>query len=427
MLKVKEFKNRVSFIDNTLKKEYEYLINKKYKEISDREEQKNNRYFKKCLLQNTKTKEMLNMNKDIIKDFNNYKYLTYLKCKEIDRISREEDLEPIFITLTNPSEFHPFLTSKDKKTFKGLNSNFKFFNIENRIDESYENINSIFREFYKNVKKRENKEMKFIKVIEPHSSLICHLHCIFYIKKGTYLKVVKKFNTIKKKHNLTHCQIDRLKESKGSSYIIKYLLKNYKNEDIKNFNGYKKNHKIRIFTMSNLQLSTSIFKKLYYNNQKLNKKIIEQIKKDKLKKYHNLYDFYTKNTTVKVVNENNEIIKTHNYNDVKKRFIVYKQIIKEDKEKKEVIKEYSKTIQIKSKDLKELLKKNKEEDNRLIFKIKNKLKDKNNKLIFEIDVIKKINIYNDIKTDKILNFCIYDKKEKKEIYNIKDFILIKLI
>lgn len=427
MLKVKDFKNREAFIDNTLKKEYEYLINKKYKEISEREEIKNNRYFKKCLLQNTKTKELVNMNKDIIKDFNNYKYLTYLKCKEIDRISREEDLEPIFITLTNPSEFHPFLTSKNKKTFKGLNSNFKYFNLENRIDESYENINLIFRELYKNVKKRENKEMKFIKVIEPHSSLICHLHRIFYIKKGTYLKVVKKFNTLKKKHKLTHCQIDRLKESKGSSYIIKYLLKNYKNEDIKNFNGYKKNHKIRIFTMSNLQLSTSIFKKLYYNNQKLNKKIIEQIKKDKLKKYHNLYDFYTKNTTVKVVNENNEIIKTHNYNDVKKRFIVYKQIIKEDKEKKEVIKEYSKTIQIKSKDLKELLKKNKEEDNRLIFKIKNKLKDKNNKLIFEIDVIKKINIYNDIKTDKILNFCIYDKKEKKEIYNIKDFILIKLI
>ena len=100
-----------------------------------------------------------------------------------------------------------------------------------------------------------------------------------------------------------------MKDAKGSSYIIKYLLKNYNTEEIQKFDGYKKNHKIRIFTMSNLSLSSSIFQKLYYSNEKLNKKITEQIKKGKLKKYNNLYDFYTKNTTIKEVNENNEIIK----------------------------------------------------------------------------------------------------------------------
>lgn len=431
MLKVKQFKNRTAFNNNSLKNEYEYLINEKYLEISKKHEEKTNKYLEKCLLKNNLTNELIKFQKDIIKDFNKYKNLTYLRAKEVDRIAKEEELEPIFITLTNPSEYHPFKTSKEKdkekRKFIGLNYKFNFLNLENRIDESYENINNIFRELYKNIKVRENKKMKFIKVIEPHASLVCHLHAILYINKESYLKVVKQFNNIKKKYNLQECEIEKMKKAKGSSYIIKYLLKNYKTEEIRKFDGYKKNHKIRIFTMSNLPLSSSIFKKLYYNNEKLNKKIVEQIKKDKLKKYHNLYDFYTKNTTIKIVNEFNEIIKTHNYNDVKKRFLVYKQIIKQEKEQKEIIKEYYKTIKIKSKDLKELFKKNKYENNNLIFKIKDKIKDKNNKLIFKIDIYKKKKNSFETKREKILNFAIFDTKIKKEIYNIKDFLLIKVI
>ncbi|MDZ7819429.1 MAG: hypothetical protein U5K55_12870 [Aliarcobacter sp.] len=76
---------------------------------------------------------------------------------------KTEENEVIIITLTNPSNFHPFVFDKEKQEFKRLNKNFNFKNLETRIDESYININKIFREFYKNVKKRENKEMKFIK------------------------------------------------------------------------------------------------------------------------------------------------------------------------------------------------------------------------------------------------------------------------
>ena len=98
---------------------------------------------------------MIQISKDIVKDFNKYKNLTYLRAKEVDRIAKEEELEPIFITLTNPSEYHPFRTSKEKdkskRKFIGLNHNFNFLNLEDRVDESYESINNIFRELYKNI------------------------------------------------------------------------------------------------------------------------------------------------------------------------------------------------------------------------------------------------------------------------------------
>ena len=267
MLKEKPIIN-ISY-KHPLVQEYKYLIRKKYQKVSEVRELKSNRFLSKCIIKNVLNDEMFTIKQDVLEEFNETKNLIYLKCKELERMTKEEDLEPIFITLTNPSEFHPFITSKDKTKFVELNPNFNFLNLEDSIDESYINVNKIFREFYKNVKKRENKSMKFIKMIEPHRSLICHLHRILYIKKGTYLNVEEKFNRIKEKFELEQCKMERLTDSRGSSYIIKYLLKNNKTEDIRNFDGYKKNHNIRIFTMTNLPLSTTIFKKLYYSNKEL--------------------------------------------------------------------------------------------------------------------------------------------------------------
>ena len=300
MLKEKPIIN-ISY-NHPLVLEYKYLIRKKYQKVSEVRELKSNRFLSKCIIKNVIDDEMFTIKQDVLEEFNETKNLTYLKCKELERITKEEDLEPIFITLTNPSQYHPFITSKDKTKFVGLNENFNFLNIEDSVDESYNNVNKIFREFYKNVKKRENKSMKFIKMIEPHRSLICHLHRILYIKKGTYLNVEEKFNRIKEKFELEQCKMERLTDSRGSSYIIKYLLKNNKTEDIRKFDGYKKNHNIRIFTMTNLPLSTTIFKKLYYSNKELNLKIIEDIKNG-VSKYQNLYHFYTKNTEIKEIKQ----------------------------------------------------------------------------------------------------------------------------
>lgn len=418
MLKVKPFSKSLN--DNFLKKEYENLINKKYKKISEIKEKKTNDYLNKCILKNTKTDEIIKLKQDIILDFNETKNLTYLKCKELDRIRREEELERVMITLTNPSKFHPFLTSEDKKTFMKINYNFNFSSLENRIDESYQNIKEIYREFYKNVKQKENKKCKFIKIIEPHSSLITHLHRILYINKNTFEKVEKKFERIKEKHQLKQCKIEKLKDSKGSSYIIKYLLKTFKNEEIQKFDGYKKLHKIRIFTMSNLKLSTSIFKKLYYTNKELNLKIIEDIKNQN-SVYHNLYHFYTLNTTIKVENEQGKILKTHNYED-KKRFLVYKRITKKTRVEEKTKIKFDKNIEVKKDELKKF------NHNKILFKIKKRIKDTiKNDYIYLINLFKKVREIKEVETTQILNFRIFDTEKQKETYNNKNFILIQMI
>lgn len=425
MLKVKPFLKTNETLNNSfLKKEYENLINVKYQKFSEKKEKKTNDYLDKCVLKNTLTDELIKIKKDVVKDFNETKNLTYLKCKELNREQEEtEELEGIMITLTNPSKFHPFISNdeedEDKKEFIRLNKNFDFKNLETRINESYININKIFRELYKNVKKRENKEMKFIKIVEPHASLICHIHRIFYIKKGTYLKVKEQFERVKEKHELKKCQFDRLKDCKGSSYIIKYLLKNYKSEDIKKFDGYKKLHKIRIFTMSNLKLSTSIFKKLYYTNKDLNLKIMEEIKNGN-SIYNNLYHFYTLNTTVKVVNEDEKILKTLNYED-KKRFLVYKKIRKNIRLEDEKILNY-KHCEVSEKTLKNF------ENKEINFVIKEKVEDYiTNDYIYLIKLITTVIQKKEVETTQILEFKIYDTETQKEIYNNKNFILIQMV
>lgn len=388
MLKIKPFVKHLKY--HPLKKEYENLINKKYKRISEKKEKRTNEYLKKCILKNLKNDEIIQLKKDIVLDFNETKNLTYLKCKELDRIRTKEGLEGIMITLTNPSKFHPFISNdvedEEKKMFVSLNENFEFETLENRIDESYQNIKEIYREFYKNVKQKENKNCKFIKIIEPHRSLVCHLHRILYIKRGTYEKVEKKFERIKEKHDLKKCKIEKLKNSKGSSYIIKYLLKNYKTEEIRNFDGYKKLHKIRIFTMSNLKLSTLVFKKLYIRNQELNKKVFEDIKNNN-SIYNNLYHFYTENTEVIKHKEYKNIKNLNDEFKNKKRFLVFLKITETEKEKITYKRIFNKKIK----------------------------------------EVKTTVLIEKIKIQKIEKFKIFDTIKKQEIYNKDDFKLIKLI
>lgn len=427
MLKEKPIIN-ISY-NHPLVLEYKYLIRKKYQKISEVRELKSNRFLSKCIIKNVVNDEMFTIKQDVIEEFNETKNLIYLKCKELERITKEEDLEPIFVTLTNPSQYHPFITSKDKSKFVRLNEKFNFLNIEDSVDESYNNVNKIFREFYKNVKKRENKEMKFIKIIEPHRSLICHLHRILYIKKGTYLNVKEKFERIKEKFELEQCKLERLTDSRGSSYIIKYLLKNNKTEDIRKFDGYKKNHNIRIFTMTNLPLSTTIFKKLYYSNKELNLQIIKDIKNG-VSKYQNLYHFYTKNTEIKEIKQDikeKNLFKFFNKEN-KKMFLVFK---KTRVEENEIYKKDKKLIEekfITEEELKKLYFYKKDKGNKIFYKIKEKIEDYiTGENIYFINVYKKIKVKEILKVKITEEFSIFNTIKNKEIYNKNNFKLIKMI
>lgn len=422
---------KINFVKNDeikdLINEYEYLKNL-YVNVSKEKEKNQNDFLKDKIVKNKKDGRIFSLKKDFIKDFNNYKNLVFIKTIELNRKTKEEEYIPLFITLTNPSEFHPFLcVNKDKKLYI-KNDNFKFMNLTNAIDESYLNVNKIFREFYKRIKLRENKDMKFIKIIEPHKTLISHLHRILYVKRNTIPKVYKVFKKIKKKYKLKQCNIKRLKKASGSSYIIKYLLKNFEQKQLRQFDGYRKFHKIRIFTMSNLDLTTQLFKKLYNTNKEVIAEVRKEIKENK-SEYKNIYEFFIKNTSIKefVIENKNISVKLDKYNK-EKRFLILKETVKKTSLRKIREKIYKS----------EYLDENKLLENKFNFENKNINRKNYFKKIKKIEVGKNKGLYRvkhiffntytekEIKYNTTTEFKIFDTVVNKEIYNKKDYEFLKV-
>ncbi len=421
----KNIKFKESVQNNFLVKEHKKLIDFEYIKKSEFSYHKQNSYLKRFVFKDITTNKCFLLNKDIVKDFNNYKNLTYLKTKELERICKEEKLEAIFITLTLPSKYHPF--KKSNKHFS-LNNNFEFVAIEQRINEGYKELNKIYREFYLNVKNnKKNKGLKYIKIIEPHKSLIPHLHRILYINKDTFESFKNQFETITKKYELKQTKIERLNEARGSSYIIKYILKNFNDNEIKQLDGWKKLHKIRLFTMSNLPLSTDIFKKLYYSNKELNLQILEDIKKG-VSKYKNLFQYYSKNTTIKkiYINEFGEVIKENLENRSNKNRFEFTKVIQIKKvyrvEKKEAKQKENllKTFEV----LKEIYFNNKYKRFKKFYKIKQI--EKNHFLtkgkIFLIDTFREVQNTILTKYYKTFDYKIFDNILQKDILEKNKFV-----
>lgn len=412
--------DKIKFLENyeneTIKQYHE--LKKYYKLYSQKKEEKQQEFYNKVYIQNRKTDEIFTIKKTLKSETQKYKQLTSLRVKELNRITQENNLIPIFITLTNPSKFHPFVSVKNQKNTYKLNKNYEFDDLKNCIDESYKNINIIYRELYKNIK-TEHKETKFTKIIEPHKSLVCHLHRLIFVKKENLESVKRKYLNILKKHNLKSCQFEILKKIKGSSYITKYILKNFNDDDLHSLNGYKKLHKIRMFTMSNLKLSSSIFSKLYFNNKELNKKIIEDIK-NKKSKYDNLYQFYTQNTTIiyENIDKNGEIRKKIINKNKENLFTIYKKTQKEEIERKTKKLVFDRQIETYNKNFiyEENKKINEEND------FKNKFKNKFQKKFF-YEVEEKFLDLN-FETIYILNkYKILEDKERIFVNKIKKLVI----
>jgi hypothetical protein len=440
MFKELKFHNNIK--NHFLVKQYKKLTDIEYIKKSDRNYQKTNDFLSKYILEDKRTGKNIIMNKSLKQDFNNYKNLVYLKTKELERLSKKNNLIPVFITLTLPSKYHPFVEINGKYT---LNKNFNFIEIEERINRGYKELNKIFRNFYLNVKNnRKNKDMKMIQINEPHGSLQVHKHRILYINKDTYNSVLNTFNKIIEKYQLKQVVIDKCIENdeevkigkltsrRGSSYIIKYLLKNFKSEELKKLDGWKKLHKIRMFSMSNLELNTEFFKKLYYSNKDLNIEIIKEIKRGK-SKYNNLYQFYTENTNIRKVyikkdKDTQKIEKIKENIIIKKdnRFTITKIIeIKDTFIEKKIVKEYDKTIKS-IEGLRDIYYSNKYKKYREFYRITKK---ENSKIFGKIYYIKLFyELPKTIKSKyyKNYNFKIYDNELQKNIVEKNTYILKKV-
>lgn len=265
-----------------------------------REEKKQNAFLKNKLeVINTKTGE-------VIKNTSDYDTKQKAQVKVIEQkvnalvaITNSKNLRPIFLTLTLPSKFHPLLTIRNGKVIR--NKNYQYIKHEYAISDGYQELKKIYRIFYKRVKSY-SKNIYFIKVTEPHKSLIPHMHILLFIEPEQLRNAKKLFFKVCKENKLKRVDFDEslLVENidNATAYVMKYVLKtlNSKDEYFKRWiNGWRKKHKIRACEMSNLPLSIEVYKKLYYSLSKHEK---ENIQKEIEESNQSFFEYFINNSEV---------------------------------------------------------------------------------------------------------------------------------
>jgi hypothetical protein len=305
------------------------LKDEQYK-LSLEREYKQNSYLQKRLHISDQQGKKINLFHSFEKSYKTYSKSIEQKVYAIEYLAKERDLEPIFITLTLPSKYHPLIGKnyKGKRLYVDYNPEFEFNSIDDAIDQGYKYLNKIYRTFYKRVKDKF-KNILYVRVAEAHNTLIPHFHILFYIQKENAKILREIFDNIVNEYQLSQVDFDLIGDkqlmktniSKASKYLMKYIVKSLNNGtdyyQARIIDGWKKKHKIRIITMSNLPLSLGEYRSIYHNldtdqkNELLNKAQEKKI---------NIFTYILKNMyKVRVLsNQQNKKIKTTIYGNVEK-------------------------------------------------------------------------------------------------------------
>ena len=265
-------------------KEFKELQDSYYK-LSLTKEQNQQSFLKRMFIKNDDTGEQLNLYYSFEKYYKNYTKSIEQKVYAIEKIAKDRDLVPIFITLTLPSNYHPFQSIKHKsgnRQYVALNSNFAFDDVATAVTDGYQYLNHIYRTFYKRVK-NSVKDLLYVKVVENHQTMIPHFHILFYVNKEKSGIIRKIFDNIQIEFNLSQTDFEfvdnELQEvntkniktgvNRASKYIMKYIAKTLNDgadyHKARTLDGWKRKHRIRTITMSNLPLSMSEYRTIYNN------------------------------------------------------------------------------------------------------------------------------------------------------------------
>jgi hypothetical protein len=293
-------------------------LTKYYINSSKVKEKKQNEYRKRFIARNPITGEILN-DYTVKGEFEKKKRDVKSKSYHFQNEAIEENFHAIAITGTLNSKYHK------ENLFK-----------ENGINEGYKVLHKtlvteIIRELAKVRSNRDIIDKRYIRVIEPHKSLIPHLHGLIYAKPEDIEEIIRVIeNKVKcgnnkkwenertlilnenaKKNNgkIGRVQIDILKNDtvSTSNYILKYLSKNLNDNDSYLLDGWYRANKIRLVTTSKIPLTKAIYSKLYYC-------IDKEVREELIKENKNILDYMIDNTRVIYIEDNKEIIK-HNPNN----------------------------------------------------------------------------------------------------------------
>jgi len=184
----------------------------------------------------------------------------FAKTKHFQYVNKNKD--ELFLTLTLPSKYHYFKKDSNGKIIK--NNACIFENIEDTLDAGYNELNKIYRQLYKNIKRtlqknKLNTNFDYIFIIEPHENQQLHIHTLFWVDKKQINIFYKEYKNIRKTYNLNQTKLKYINtkkylnsnkqkhKTKVSSYLYKYLIKTYKSDEVNEYARYKSYFKNKSF------------------------------------------------------------------------------------------------------------------------------------------------------------------------------------
>ncbi|MCG3655902.1 replication endonuclease [Aliarcobacter butzleri] len=265
---------------------------KNYYQISIEKEQKQKYYLKSLKVFNRTKNEFLDLDYDFEKKYKEYSRITQQRIATIEEMARDKEYVSLFITLTLPSNYHPFksISYKNERLYTKRNDEFAFDSVNEAIKSGYQFLNEIYQTFYKRVKNFTKKELFYVKTIEAHTTLIPHLHCLLFFPIEHYDAIKGVYNRVIDYYKLQRADMEEVSIKDNincaSRYILKYIVKSLNDGsdyfEVRVLDGWKRAHKIRLLSNSQIPLNLEIYKKIYYSISNIQKNRIFSKKNYKL-------------------------------------------------------------------------------------------------------------------------------------------------
>ncbi len=191
------------------------------------------------------------------------RYLAELnnRVNALTKLAFEDDLKPVFITITLPSSFHPSSSKYEGYT----------------INESNKKLYQIWQALI-NSRVIKSSKYHYIQTKEPHKSGVPHLHAVFFIEdqyldrfKNVFENEMKRQN-IKRYEFKTEFKTDKYnrKISAVVAYILKYIFKTFRNSktgEMSLVNYWYVKHRIRRVMMSRSLIPLRVFRRINYKKE----------------------------------------------------------------------------------------------------------------------------------------------------------------
>ncbi len=244
-----------------LKKMREEYIN-----IAKEKEQNTINYLDKHILRLLSLNKFVGMKYDLRKKFElDYRYYKSV-ADYINKKAIEENLIPVFCTLTLSSEYHRFKKNMETGEYE-FNPKYSGYTINEGYKLLQKASREILRHFKRYTEKRRGYNIPYIKAVEAHKDGTPHIHFVAWVPKfliDDFIKIVK--SKIKLFKLGKEYKLEVLEDvEKGSAYLLKYLQKTLLDENEENLyvlDGWRKANRIRIFTHSQAYLKRKKKKKI---------------------------------------------------------------------------------------------------------------------------------------------------------------------